>query len=272
MSRLNVRLVTTSNPCDPPIERAQGRHWAWVCTANWDAPRRPEQWSAESSICTGSRAPVPGYGEVLRQSGTAGQAKIVSLIQRSRVHLEQGQSLNASDAKIVDPEGYDRLVRAIEHQLYRWVLLKLQTVGGVSDLFIYELPSGLTRAARVPAPVRGWTATEAWGRGPPGQIRALVAPAHPATLGAARGRSFGRTRWCTHVYDLEDFLAAAGGRSMPEWLGHPASARAGCSATPRDSDLTSSGHPRPSALLALSLLALPVSAENRRLPSVTPDG
>jgi hypothetical protein len=133
--------------------------------------------------------PYPGHGEVLRQSGTAGQAKIVSLIQQFRAHLEQGQPLNASPAKIVDPEGYDRLVRAIEHQLYRWVLLKLQTVGGVSDLFIYELPSGLTRAARVPAPVRGWTATEAWGRGPPGQIRALVAPAHPATLGAARGRS-----------------------------------------------------------------------------------
>jgi hypothetical protein len=72
-----------------------------------------------------------------------GQAKIVSLIQEFRVPLEHGQPIGASQAKMIQPVGYQRLVATIEEQLYRYVLLKLQTIGGGSDPFIHELPSGI---------------------------------------------------------------------------------------------------------------------------------
>ncbi len=92
--------------------------------------------------------PYPRSGEVLRQCWNVGQAKIVSLIQEFRVPLERVQPISASQAKTINPDGYQQLVAEVEEQLCRYVLLKLQTIGGTYEPFIYDLPRLLTPVAR----------------------------------------------------------------------------------------------------------------------------
>jgi len=153
--------------------------------------------------------PYPARGDVLQQSGTAGQAKIVSLIREFRVAIEHGQPISASQAKVIDPEGYQQLVRAIEEQLYRYVLLKLQSVGGTSDPFIYDLPPS----------------ADARGQGSPrlfaGGLRLRPGVAGHLVRFEPLLRPLIQQRWAQHVaglransilhhvYELEEFLFGA---------------------------------------------------------------
>jgi 5-methylcytosine-specific restriction endonuclease McrA len=153
--------------------------------------------------------PYPSRGEVLQQSGTGGQAKIVSLIHDFRVPLEHGHPIGVSQAKVIDPEGYARLVRSIEEQLYRYVLLKLQTVGGTSDPFIYELPPG--------ADPRGQGSPRLFAGG----VRLRPGAANHLVRFEPLLRPLIQQRWAQHiaglransilhhVYELEEFLFGA---------------------------------------------------------------
>jgi 5-methylcytosine-specific restriction endonuclease McrA len=153
--------------------------------------------------------PYPGIGTVLHQSGTAGQAKIISLIQHFRVLLEQGQPMSASQAKTLNPAGYLGLVNEIEEQLYRYVLLKLQTIGGAPDPFIYDLPPG----------------ADPRGQGSPRMFAGGLRLKHGAAVHLVRFepllRPLIQQRWAQHVaglransmlsgvYELEAFLFGA---------------------------------------------------------------
>jgi hypothetical protein len=86
--------------------------------------------------------PYPGQGEALQQAATPGQAKIVSRIQRFRIDVDGGQPLSVARVKVLEPSRYRALVHAVGGDLCRYVLLKLQTIGGTSDPFIYDLPAG----------------------------------------------------------------------------------------------------------------------------------
>lgn len=158
--------------------------------------------------------PYPGRGEVLQQSSTAGQAKIVSLIQEFRVPLEQGQPIGASQAKMIQPVGYRRLVATIEEQLDRYVLLKLQTIGGASDPFIYELPAGIDPRRQ------GSSRMFAGGlRLRPGAASHLVRfePLLRPLIQQRWAQHVARLRansMLHHVYELEEFLFGAGRISL----------------------------------------------------------
>lgn len=101
-------------------------------------------------------APYEGRTVLRQGGGRTEQAEILRSVQRFRSSPAVGGEVSPRRARERDPEGFGRLVDAVEWKLVEMPIPKLQRVGGSEDRFLYEYTWGEgVRASDVAAARRG---------------------------------------------------------------------------------------------------------------------